>query len=187
MLFRSESSQKLVKLITIAPEIEGALAFISNASKQGIRCSLGHSAADYMLASEAFLLGACHVTHLYNAMPPYSHREPGIIGAAIDHKAEVELICDGIHIHPSVVRATFSLFDQDNLVLISDSMRATGMEDGKYDLGGQEVNVKGNLATLTDGTIAGSATNLFDCMKKAIDMGIGYVYHHLIQRLLVLL
>ena len=90
-----------------------------------------------------------------------------------EHKqVDVELICDGIHVHPSTVRNTFRIFGDDRVVLISDSMRAAGMEDGNYTLGGQDVIVKGALATLADGTIAGSATNLYDCMKKAVSMGI---------------
>ena len=95
-----------------------------------------------------------------------------MIGAAIDHKDCVaELICDGIHIHPSVVRATFQLF-AGRVALVSDSMMATGMEIGTYQLGGQEVTVKDCKATLANGTIAGSATNLFDCMRKAVSFGI---------------
>ncbi|MDE6845342.1 MAG: amidohydrolase family protein, partial [Lachnospiraceae bacterium] len=114
-----------------------------------------------------------HVTHLYNAMPPFTHRKPGVIGAAAeDTKTEAELICDGIHIHPSVVKSTFKLFGAERMVLISDSMMATGMEDGEYALGGQPVHVQGNRATLADGTIAGSATNLYDCMHTAVRMGI---------------
>ena len=86
---------------------------------------------------------------------------------------EVELICDGIHIHPAAVRATFQLFGDERIILISDSMRATGLSDGDYTLGGQSVKVKGSLATLVDGTIAGSVTNLFDCMRNAVlNMGI---------------
>ena len=105
-------------------------------------------------------------------MPPFSHRAPGVIGAAFDSEnVAVELIADGVHIHPSVVRAVFTLFD-GRVILISDSMMATGLEDGEYSLGGQAVTVRGNLATLHDGTIAGSATNLMDCVRSAVRMGI---------------
>ena len=100
-------------------------------------------------------------------------RDPGIIGAAADcPHAMAEIICDGIHIHPSVIRNAFRMFGNDRMILISDAMRATGMEDGEYELGGQPVIKKGRLATLKDGTIAGSATNLFDCMKNAVQFGI---------------
>ena len=114
------------------------------------------------------------MTHLYNAMNSYTHRAPGPIGAAADtHRVEVELICDGVHIHPASVRTTFKIFGDDRIILISDSMRATGLEDGDYTLGGQDVRVTGNLAALKDGTIAGSVTNLLDCMRTAVlSMGI---------------
>ena len=102
-------------------------------------------------------------------MPPFSHRAPGVVGAARDSECFVELICDGVHIHPSCVRATFEMFTDKRIVLISDSMMATGMEDGQYELGGQPVTVVGNVATLTEGgAIAGSATNLMDCMRTVV-------------------
>lgn len=161
-----------IKIVSIAPEIEGAILCIEE-MQENFHFSIAHTTADYETANKAFLAGADHVTHLYNAMPVSTHREPSVLGAAADHaKAMVELICDGIHVHPSVVRNTFRIFGEDRIILISDSMRATGMEDGKYTLGGQDVIVKGALATLTDGTIAGSVTNLFDCMRTAVSMGI---------------
>ena len=124
---------------------------------------------DDRLAKEAYDRGACHATHLYNAMPPFSHRAPGVIGAACDSPhVRAELICDGIHLHPAAVRTTFKMFGDDRLILISDSMMATGLNDGEYALGGQPVTVRGNLATLADGTIAGSATNLMDCVRTAV-------------------
>ncbi|MBO5522280.1 MAG: amidohydrolase family protein, partial [Roseburia sp.] len=113
------------------------------------------------------------VTHFFNAMPGFSHRAPGMFGAAFDAGHVLpELICDGIHVEPSAVRVLFKLFGKERMVLISDSMRAAGMPDGDYSLGGLPVKVTGNLATLEDGTIAGSATNLMDCMKMAVSMGI---------------
>lgn len=166
------ASGDLVKLVDIAPEEEGALEFI-DAYKDSVRISIAHTVADYDRASEAFERGAKHVTHLYNAMPPFSHREPGVIGAACDNAETVEMICDGIHLHPATVRTTFKMFGADRICLISDSMRATGMPDGDYSLGGQPVKKSGKLATLEDGTIAGSATNLADCVRTAVmDMGI---------------
>jgi N-acetylglucosamine-6-phosphate deacetylase len=103
-------------------------------------------------------------------MPPLLHREPGLIGAAFDTPdCKVELICDGIHIQPSVVRATLKLFGEDRVIFISDSMMATGLPNGEYALGGQAVKVEGKKAVLiSDGTIAGSATNLYDCMINAV-------------------
>lgn len=166
-----KASGGLVKLVSIAPELTGAMACIRECASE-VQFSVAHTEADYETALQAMKLGAMHVTHLYNAMPPFSHRAPGVIGAAFDSGADVELICDGIHIAPPAVRATFCLFGKEHVILISDSMMATGMPDGAYELGGQPVNVKGNLATLADGTIAGSATNLYDCMVSAIQMGV---------------
>lgn len=164
-------SQNRIKLVTIAPNMPHAFSFIE-ALKTKVNISLGHTSCDYATAAKAFALGANHVTHLYNAMLPFAHRNPGLIGAAFDcRECMPELICDGIHVHESMVRATFSLF-RDRVVLISDSMRATGLTNGTYDLGGQTVTVKDKLATLADKTIAGSVTNLFDCMLTAISFGV---------------
>lgn len=164
-----ERSGGLIKLVDIAPENEGAMEFI-DALHDKVTISLAHTTADYQTAKEAYDRGARHATHLYNAMPPFTHRAPGVVGAAFDSPhCRAELICDGVHIHPSVVRATFQLFGDDRMILISDSMRAVGMEDGQYTLGGQDVAVKGKYATLvSDGTLAGSVTNLMDCMRTAV-------------------
>ncbi len=169
----NEASGNIVKLLAIAPEQEGAMELIEQRHKDVVM-SLAHTATDYETAVKAFEKGASHVTHLYNAMNPYTHRAPGLIGAAADkEKVEVELICDGVHIHPAAVRTTFKIFGDDRIILISDSMRATGLDDGDYTLGGQYVKVTGNLAALKDGTIAGSVTNLMDCMRTAVlKMGI---------------
>ncbi len=158
----------LPKLITLAPELPGAMEFIKEASKD-IVISLGHSTADYETATEAFQKGASHVTHLFNAMPPFAHRDTGIVGAAYDDKkVHAEMICDGIHVSDPMIRAAFCLYTDERIILISDSMRAAGMPDGSYTLGGQDVTVKGRLATLKDGTIAGSVTNLMDCMRHVV-------------------
>lgn len=159
----------IIKICDIAPETEGAMEFI-DALCDKVRISLAHTASDYDTAKLAYEKGAKHATHLYNAMNPFSHRNPGVVGAARDNKnVSVELICDGVHIHPSVIRATFEMFGDDRVVLISDSMRATGLEDGSYTLGGQDVTVSKNLATLSGkNTIAGSVTNLMGCLKFAV-------------------
>ena len=167
-----EAAHGLIRLITIAPETDHAMEFIGELHGQ-VHISLGHTASDYDTAYEAFGLGADHVTHCFNAMPGFTHRAPGVIGAAFDATHVMpELICDGVHVHPSAVRAAFSLFGAERMILISDSMRATGMSDGAYTLGGLGVQVKGNRATLEDGTLAGSVTNLMDCMRTAVAMGI---------------
>ncbi|MCX4370403.1 MAG: N-acetylglucosamine-6-phosphate deacetylase [Dysosmobacter sp.] len=168
-----EAAEGCVKLVTLAPEQPGAMEFIREAVSMGIAVSLGHTTADYDTAKTAFEAGANHTTHTYNAMPPFVHRNPGVIGAAFDSGAFAELICDGVHIHPSVVRATFRLFGKERMLLVSDTMRAAGMPDGNYTLGGQAVIVKGPLCTLEDGTtIAGSATNLMTCMRTAVSFGV---------------
>ena len=125
---------------------------------------------DYDTAKQAFEAGASHITHLYNAMNPINHRAPGpVIAAAENENVTVELICDGVHVHPAVVRNTLRMFGTDRVIFISDSMEATGMPDGYYELGGQKVIKHGNRATLEDGyTIAGSVTNLMDCMRTAV-------------------
>lgn len=164
-----KAADGLIRLVDIAPEEEGAMDFIREV-KDEVHVSFAHTTANYEIAKEGYDLGADHATHLYNAMPPFAHRDPGVIGAARDSEhVRVELICDGIHIHPSTVRATFEMFGDDRVVMISDSMRATGLSDGMYTLGGQDVKVVGKLATLvSDGAIAGSATNLMDCIRTAV-------------------
>ena len=168
----NQDADGLVRLVTLAPNMDGAEEFIKEMHEE-VCISLGHTAADYDCASRAMKLGAHHVTHLYNAMQPFGHRAPELIGAAMDDpECMVELICDGYHIHPSAIRAAFRMFGPERVILISDSMRATGMENGTYELGGQEVTVKDRKAVLKDGTLAGSATNLYGCMCKAVEFGI---------------
>ena len=165
-----EVSEGLVKFMGIAPEkSENAVSFIE-AVKDKVNVSLAHTNADYDTAMAAFNAGADHAVHLYNAMPAFTHRAPGVIGAVYDSKhVMAEIICDGVHIHPAAVRATFEMMGEDRMILISDSIRAAGMPDGSYTLGGLDVNVVGNRATLaSDGAIAGSVTNLMDCMKTAV-------------------
>lgn len=170
-----EASEGLVKFIGIAPEQNDGFQEFIEAMKGKVQIALAHTNADYDTAKAAFDAGACHAVHLYNAMPAFTHREPGVVGAVSDSgHVMAEMICDGVHIHPAVVRATFKMLGEDRMILISDSMRATGMPDGQYTLGGLAVNVVGNRATLvSDGALAGSATNLTDCMRTVVkEMGI---------------
>lgn len=161
----------LVKIADVAPELEGAEEFIREVSKIS-RVSVAHTDADYDAAKMAFAAGARHLTHLFNAMPSIHHRNPGVIGAAAEREDVVaELICDGLHVHPSAVRMAFRLFP-GRVCLISDALRCVGMPDGEYELGGQPVFLKDNIARLADGTIAGSASNLYTCMLNAISFGI---------------
>ena len=169
-----KAADGLVKYIAVAPEENNAVPFIENVKKE-VHVSLAHTNSNYEKAKEAFDHGASHAVHLYNAMSAFTHRDPGVVGAVADSPhVMAELICDGVHIHPAVVRSTFKMLGEDRMILISDSMRATGMGDGTYTLGGLEVNVSGKHATLvSDGALAGSVTNLFDCMKTAVKkMGI---------------
>ena len=169
------AAEGAVKLVTVAPEEPNGLEFVREAVSDGITVSVGHTVADYETASAAFAAGASHATHLYNGMPPFHHRNPGVIGAAFDAPhVRAELICDGIHIHGSMVRATFRLFGAERMVLISDSLRATGMPDGRYPFGGQEIEVHGPRATIAGHpeTLAGSVTSLMGCMRQAVKFGI---------------
>ena len=172
-----DASEGLVKFVGIAPEeSEKSIEFIEQ-MKDKVNISLAHTNADYDTAKAAFDAGANHAVHLYNAMPSFTHRAPGVVGAVADcEHVMAEIICDGVHIHPAAVRVTFRMMGEERMILISDSMRATGMPDGQYTLGGLDVNVVGNRATLvSDGALAGSATNLMDCMRTAVKkMGIPF-------------
>ena len=162
----------LVRIVDIAPELEGSVEFIEKASRL-CTVSIAHTDCDYDEARAAIDAGATQLTHLFNAMPPIHHRKPGPIGAAAENRrVRAELICDGLHVHPASVRMAFSLFGADRLVLISDSLRCCGMPDGDYELGGQMTHLSNCIARLPDGTIAGSATNLFGCLRKAVSFGI---------------
>lgn len=172
-----EAAGGLIKIVDVAPEMPGNLAFIEAVSAH-VRVSLAHTCADFDCACEAFAKGARHLTHLYNAMPSLHHRDPGPIAAGIDYPGVMaEIIADGVHVHPAMVRLAFDAFGPERMVLISDSLRASGLGDGRYELGGQEFIVNGNRATLTDGTLAGSVSSLSDCLRTAVlDMGIPLVY-----------
>ena len=168
-----EGSEGLISIVDLAPELEGSVEFVQRA-KEYCTVSIAHTDSDYEHAKAAVEAGVTHLTHLYNAMPPIHHRKPGVIGAAFENEAvSAEIICDGIHVHPSSIRMAFRLFGPERMVLISDALRCCGMPDGEYELGGQQVFLADNVARLADGTIAGSATNLFDCMRNAIRFGIG--------------
>ena len=161
----------LVKIVDVAPELPGAAEFIQKASKL-CTVSVAHTDSDYEHAKTAFAVGATHLTHLYNAMPGINHRNPGVIPAAAEcPHVRAEIICDGLHIHPAAIRLAFSMFGGDRMIIVSDSLRCAGLSDGEYELGGQQVFVKGGLARLANGTIAGSASNLYECMCNAVAFG----------------
>ena len=160
-----------VRIVDVAQELEGAAAFTKEISSF-CKVSVAHTDSAYEDASAVFAAGADHLTHLFNAMPPIHHRKPGVIGAASEREDIVaELICDGQHIHPSIVRLAFRLFP-GRICLISDALRCCGMPDGAYELGGQTVYLKDNVARLEDGTIAGAASHLFRDLRNAVAFGI---------------
>ena len=163
-----EAAHGLIKLVAVAPEMPGSLDFIREVSGR-VRVSLAHTETDYDTAVAAFEAGAKQLTHTYNAMPLPMHRKPGPIPAAMERGGFAELIADGVHVHPAMVRLLFRLFGPERVILISDSMRACGLKDGEYTLGGLPVTVTGKRAVLTEhpDTIAGSVTCLYDCMREA--------------------
>lgn len=159
-----------IRIIDIDPNLSDSMAFIKRYSKNKV-ISLAHTSCTYETAMNAIKSGATHITHLFNAMNGLHHREPGLIGALSDSEVYGELICDGIHIHPSVIRLMYKAVPE-KLLLISDSMSAAGLEDGSYELGGQKVTVDKGKATLEDGTIAGSTTTVYEAFKNIISYGV---------------
>ena len=168
-----EGCQGLVKIVDLAPELEGAEDFVRKASEL-CTVSVAHTDSDYDHAKAVFDAGATHLTHLYNAMPAISHRAPGVIPAAVETPGvRAELICDGYHVHPASVRLAFSMFGGDRMCLISDSGRCAGMAEGtQFQLGGQDCWLRDGVAKLADGTIACSATNMWTCLQNVISWGI---------------
>lgn len=157
------------KIITLAPELDGAIDFIKETDM--VVC-FAHTAADYDTAYKASKAGAKCLSHTFNAMPPLHHREPAVIGAAFDTDMYVQVICDGKHLHPAIIRILYKMFGPDRMILISDSMRATLLSDGEYMLGGVEVIVKDSTARTKSGALAGSTSTLFDCVMCAVEFGI---------------
>lgn len=171
----NESCGGLIKVVDIAPELDGAQAFVEQIQPV-CPVSIAHTAADYDEACAAFGWGVRHVTHLYNAQSGLTHRSPGVVGAVFDNArrcgVRAELICDGFHIHPAALRIAFAQLGEDNSVIVSDSMSAAGHVDGEYDLGGLTVYVRDGKALLADGTIAASTSNLYDELKNVIRFGV---------------
>ena len=158
-----------IQMVTLAPEQYRCLSFIKDC---GAIVSIGHTDADYNCTMSAIEKGAKCLTHTFNAMPPLHHRDPGPVGAAIDGDIYVQVICDGLHIHKSVITMLYRTFGEDRMILISDSMRATGLDDGEYEFGGQRITVTNSVARTQSGAIAGSTSNLMQCVRKAIGLGI---------------
>lgn len=160
-----------VKMLTVAPELPGALELIREAD---CIISLGHTACDYDTARAAIRAGAGCLTHTFNAMPPLLHRDPGPIGAALEDGIYAQLICDGFHVHRAAVQALYRMFGPDRVILISDCIAPAGLPDGRAVSDGLTVIVNHGELRLEDGTIAGSGASLWDCMLKAVEFGIPY-------------
>ncbi|QIZ06930.1 N-acetylglucosamine-6-phosphate deacetylase [Priestia megaterium] len=158
-----------IKLVTLAPERPGGLDMIRYLKSNGIIASIGHTDATFDEVDEAIDAGANHVTHLFNQMRGLHHREPGVVGAAfLRDELKAEIIVDGVHVRPEMVKLAFKQKQSEGLILITDSMRAKCLKNGKYDLGGQEVTVKNGKAVLEDGTLAGSILKLGHAVKNII-------------------
>lgn len=168
----NEDSGNLIKIVDIAPELEGSIEFIKKVSRS-VTVSIAHTDCSYEEAAAAFQAGATQLTHMFNAMPSIHHRQPGPIIAAIENRnVMAEIICDGHHIHPAIIRFAFQMFGAQRMIIVSDSLRCCGMPDGKFDIGGQEAYISNGVAKLADGTLAGSMTNVYECLKNVISFGI---------------
>ena len=164
--WQSESLNN-IKLVTLAPEVDGGLQLIQEACNQGVVASIGHSNATYEEVNEAVKHGARHVTHLYNQMSPLHHREPGVVGAVFsNNQLKVEMIADHIHVHPEALKLAYQFTGEDRTMLITDAMRAKCLPEGTYDLGGQDVEVKNKEARLKNGALAGSILTLEEAAKN---------------------
>lgn len=161
-----EKFSDIIKIITIAPEELENFDFVDKCREKNIICSIGHSAADYETAQKFINRGANHITHLFNAQSGLHHRKPGIVGAAFDSSAVVEIIADNLHVHPAAQRIAWKIKNRGEIILITDSCRACGIGDGISELGGQKIFIKKNIATLADGTIAASVAKMNDVVKN---------------------
>ncbi len=156
-----------LRMVTIAPELPGALELIETLSRAGVIAAMGHSDANYEQALRGIRAGARHATHLFNAMPPMLHRDPGLVGAALEAGITCELINDGRHVHPAIVRLVFELVEAP--ALVTDAIDATGVGDGRFELGGQEVIVHDREARLAaTGSLAGSTLTMDEAVRNAV-------------------
>jgi len=166
-----EKYMDLVKMITLAPEVDGAKTFVREMREKypDVLLSIGHSDADYDMAKAGFDLGIGHATHLFNAMPPLKHRAPGIVGAVLDDpRISCDIIADLVHLHPAMLRLTWQA-KKERLILITDAMRAGCMKNGLYDLGGQQVRVANGEARLAEGTLAGSVLKMNEAVRNMVE------------------
>lgn len=158
-----------VLITDIAPEMDGAIELIKKLTESALcRVSLAHTAADYDTCVKGFRAGAKNITHLFNAMQPMSHRAPGLVGAGADYAEFTEIIADGVHVLPPVLRGVWRLFGPERVCIVSDAMMACGLSDGVYTLGGQTVYVKDGRAALASGRLAGSAIPQTEQFRRCV-------------------
>ena len=171
-----EGLSDVIRIVTIAPEEEGAEEFIESCVSQGIVVAIGHTNASYEQAMRAIQKGASHITHIFNAMTPLNHREPGAVGAAMDSSVVCELIADNVHVNPAVQRILLKVKGVEGIILVTDAMKACLLEDGEYELGGQRVVVKNEVARLPAGNLAGSVLTLDKALRNfTANTGIGLI------------
>jgi len=165
-----EASRGYIRIMTIAPELQGAVGVMQAAAKRGVVLSIGHSMATYDEVENAIDNGAAHVTHIFNAMEPFHHRHPGVIlGSLLHNELKIELIADTLHVHPAVMELLLKLKGSNGIILVSDSIRAGGMHEGEYEFADQKIFMKGKKAYLADGTLAGSTLTLNMAVKNMIE------------------
>ena len=160
-----------IKYITVAPEIDGALEYIKEMSGK-VKISIGHTCADYEMTINAIKNGADCLNHTFNAMPPIHHREPGPIGAALDSDIYAEVICDGVHLHPSIVRMLYRTFGKERMIMISDTVSGAGLPDGEFVTGNTSRFIKDHVIRNAAGNLAGSWCHLFEDVRRTVKMGI---------------
>ncbi|HEX9614395.1 MAG TPA: N-acetylglucosamine-6-phosphate deacetylase [Bacteroidota bacterium] len=166
-----EASKGHVRLMTIAPELPGVEEVMRVAAKEGVVLSIGHSAVTYAEVLTAIDNGAAHVTHMFNAMRPFHHRNPGLVtGALLHNELKIELIADGIHVHPAVMKLLYNIKGDGGIVLITDAIRACGMQDGEYTFMDQSITVKDQRAYLADGTLAGSTLTMERAVRTMVEL-----------------
>lgn len=164
-----DASRGTIRLMTIAPELPGVEAVMRAAARHGVVLSIGHSKATYQEVLNAIDNGAAHVTHMFNAMPVFHHRNPGVVvGALLHNELKIELIADGIHVHPAVMKLLYNIKGDGGIVLITDAIRAGGMKDGEYTFMDQTITVKAKRAYLGDGTLAGSTLTMEEAVKNMV-------------------
>ncbi|MGO4271302.1 N-acetylglucosamine-6-phosphate deacetylase [Paenibacillus sp. TAF58] len=168
-----EQAGSLLKMVTIAPELPGGMEMVSYLRERGIIVAIAHSDATYDEATEAFRLGASHITHCFNGMRPIHHRDPGLVVAAFEQPhVSLQAIVDHVHLHPAIIRLMYKIKGADGMVLITDALHAMGLGDGDYQFGGHAVKVAGGVAQLQDGTLASSTVTMNEALRNTVELGI---------------